>query len=282
MNPYILTDHSLTVVIEGKAHTMNNDHPAWEQAKEALSNEDWSRLQNLFDVEKAVENYFDEDANVAVQDGAVLYGGVETHNVVVDKILHFMRNGLPYKPLVKFLGKLMENPSRRAVDELYKFLEHKNMPLTPEGNFLAYKGINGEFKDFYSGEFDNSVGQTLSMTRNSVCDDADIGCSYGFHAGSYDYAKGYASSGGHLVVVEIDPTDVVSVPKDCSCQKLRTAKYKVVSVYETIEAPPLDEGVYAGDFIGDDVDPDEDYYDAYKAGYLAGQKSYGNNPLSNN
>ncbi len=283
MNPYILTDHSLTVVIEGKAHTMNNDHPAWEQAKEALSNEDWSRLQNLFDVEKAVENYFDEDANVAVQDGAVLYGGVETHNGVVDKILHFMRNGLPYKPLIKFLGKLMENPSRRAVDELYKFLEHKNMPLTSEGNFLAYKGEKDDFKDFYSGEFDNSVGQTLSMARNSVCDDADVGCSYGFHAGSYDYAKGYARGGGHLVVVEIDPTDVVSVPKDCSCQKLRTAKYKVVSVYETIEAPPLDEGVYDGDFIGDDdVDSAEDYYDAYKAGYLAGQKSYGNSPLSNN
>ena len=121
------------------------------------------------------------------------------------------------------------------------------------------------------------------MARNSVCDDADVGCSYGFHAGSYDYAKGYAGGGGHLVVVEIDPTDVVSVPKDCSCQKLRTAKYKVVSVYETIEAPPLDEGVYDGDFIGDDdVDSAEDYYDAYKAGYLAGQKSYGNSPLSNN
>ena len=36
-------------------------------------------------------------------------------------------------------------------------------------------------------------------------------------------------NGGHLMVVEIDPRDVVSVPLDCDQQKLRTAKYKVVS-----------------------------------------------------
>ena len=37
--PYILTDESLTVVIDGKAHTMSNEHPAWLQAKEALAQE---------------------------------------------------------------------------------------------------------------------------------------------------------------------------------------------------------------------------------------------------
>ena len=50
MNPYILTDESLTVVIEGKAHTMSLDHPAWHQATQALKDEDWERLESLFDV----------------------------------------------------------------------------------------------------------------------------------------------------------------------------------------------------------------------------------------
>ena len=84
----------------------------------------------------------------------------------------------------------MANPSRRATEELYRFLEHKSMPLTPEGNFLAYKGVTSDFKDCYSRKFDNSVGQTLTMIRNQVCDDANVGCSDGFHAGSYEYAKG--------------------------------------------------------------------------------------------
>ena len=265
--PYILTDNSLTVVIEGQAMTMEKDHPAWTQAQQALKDEDYDKLENLFDVGKAVDNYLDAAAGIEVKDGVVYCDGEVIHNLVVDKILSFMRQDLPFQPLVKFLGKMMENPSRRAIDELYAFLEHKNMPLTPEGNFLAYKGVNSDFSDKWSGKFDNSVGSTLEMKRGGVCDDARHGCSSGFHAGSYEYAKGYASGGGHLLVVEIDPSDVVSVPYDCECQKLRTCKYKVVAVYETIDAPPLDEGLY------DSYDEDEAEdmgQDEYNEGWFAG------------
>jgi hypothetical protein len=279
MIPYILTEQSLTVVIEGKAHTMNNNHPAWEQAKQALSDEDWDRLGSQFDVESAVQDYLDEDAEIEVKDGAVFYKNEAVHNQVVDRILDFMRQNLPYQPLVKFLSKLMNNPSRRAVEELYTFLEHKSMPLTPEGNFLAYKGVNADFTDFYSGKFSNNVGEVLEMRRNGVCDDLNKGCSSGFHAGSYEYAKGYASGGGNLMVVEIDPSDVVSVPLCSDCQKLRTSKYKVVAHYETIDSPPLEhdlydsgyESDYDGDDDGDD-DGDEDGDGSWFAGYQQAQK----------
>ena len=279
MIPYILTEKSLTAVINGKAHSMNSDHPAWEQAKDALGNEEWERLEKLFDVQQAVEDYLDEDAEIEIRDGQVLYQGESVHNLVVEKIMSFMRNGLPYKPLVKFLGKLMDNPSRRSVDELYKFLEHKNMPLTPEGNFLAYKGVNEDFTDKYSGKFDNSVGNVLEMRRNGVCDDANMGCSSGFHAGSYEYAKGYASGGGNLLVVEINPADVVSVPHDCSCQKLRTSKYKVVSVYETIERPALEHELYDSSYdeeYDESVETDE-FNEGWFAGYKQAKKEMGDN-----
>ena len=254
MIPYILTDESLTVVIEGKAHTMRNDHPSWDKAKQALKDEEFEKLESLFNIESAVQDYFDSEANITVQNGGVYHEGEAVHNLVVDKILDFMRNDMPYQPLVKFLGKLMDNPSHRAVDELYTFLEHKNMPITPEGNFLAYKGVNDDFTDKHTGKFSNKVGEVLEMRRGGVDDDARHGCSSGFHAGSYEYAKGYAYNGGNLMVVEINPADVVSVPYDCECQKLRTCKYKVVGHYETIEAPPLEEGMDE-----DYVDWDDDY-----------------------
>ena len=273
MKPYILTEHSLTVVIDGKAHTMNDNHPAWQQAKQALADEDWVRLEKLFDVESAVQDYLDEDAHVEVKDGTISYKGQVVHNLVVEKILSFMKKDMPFKPLIKFLGKLMENPSRRSVDELYKFLEHKNMPITPQGNFLAYKGVTSDFKDFHTQKFSNKVGDVLEMRRNSVCDDANIGCSYGFHAGSYEYAKGYASGGGNLMVVEIDPTDVVSVPHDCNCQKLRTAQYKVVGHYETIDAPPLEDEYGDNEYMDWDEDFQESHEkDEYNEGWFAGYK----------
>ena len=284
--PYILTEESLTVVVDGKAMTMQKDHPAWTQAIDALNKEEYDRLENLFDVSKAVADYVDDESGISVREGTVFFQDEPIHNTVVDKILSFMRQGLPFKPLVRFLGKLMANPSRRAVNELYTFLEHKSMPITPNGNFVAYKGVTKDFKDFHTGKFDNSIGQTLSMVRNSVCDDANIGCSYGFHAGSYEYAKGYASNGGHLLRVEIDPTDVVSVPLDCNCQKLRTAKYKVIALHESIERP-LDDGIY-GEYDEDDWDDsDEDTSDSesfgngWDAGYKQAQKDMLDN-LKNN
>lgn len=271
MIPYVLTDNSLTVVLDGKPHTMASGAPNFSLAVQALKDQRFDDLPNLFDMARAVEDYV--DGNVTVRHNTVFYKDVEVHNHVVDRLLDFMQEGLPFEPLVRFIDKLMDNPSRRAVNELYSFLEHKNMPLTPEGNFLAYKGVNEDFTDKYSRSFDNSVGQVLEMPRNTVCDDANVGCSAGFHAGSYEYAKGYASGGGHLMIVEIDPSDVVSVPHDCNCQKLRTSKYKVVAVHETIERPLQEYLVddYEDDWDGDDYVSD-DWNDGYAAGYQAARR----------
>ena len=101
MIPYILTDNSLTVVVNGKAHTMDRSNPAFSQAVEYLNLEDAEKLEGMFDTSKAVEDY--ADGNISIQEGVVRYQGYEVHNHVVDRILAFMRGGLPYKPLIKFL-----------------------------------------------------------------------------------------------------------------------------------------------------------------------------------
>ena len=273
MIPYILTDHSLTVVLDGTPHTMSVDAPNFQLAKSALMDKRFDDLPDLFDLARAIEDYV--DGNISITHNRVHYKDEVVHNHVVDRILNFMSQGLPHQPLVRFLDKLMDNPSRRSVDELYNFLEHKQMPLTPDGNFLAYKGVNHDFTDKWSGKCDNSVGQILEMPRNTVCDDANHGCSAGFHAGSHDYAKGYASGGGHLLLVEINPADVVSVPHDCSCQKLRTSKYKVVAVHDTIDTPLRDAlvsnyGDY-DDYSNDWNEDSDDWNEGYAAGYSDGQ-----------
>ena len=101
-----------------------------------------------------------------------------------------------------------------------------------------------------------SVGAVLEMPRNKVDDDKEIGCSYGFHAGTLDYASNFACGNDKLVLVEIDPADVVSIPTDCNFQKLRTCRYKVVSEFER----PLTEHVYESRFSTEyDEDIDEEW-----------------------
>jgi hypothetical protein len=260
---------------------MDNSNPAFAQAIEALNNEDEEKLESLFDTSKAVEDF--TDGNISVKEGCVRYKDEEIHNHVVDRILDFMRGGLPYKPLIKFLEKLMANPSRRAVNELYSFLEHKAMPLTPDGNFLAYKGVKEDFTDWYSGKFSNDVGAVNEMSRRNVCDDAYVGCSHGFHAGSLDYAESFGR-GGNLMVVEINPADVVSVPNDSDCQKLRTCKYKVVSLFKRKLVEPLcdeygdydsHEDIYGESDNYEEVEESDDFNEGYDAGFNDAKKALG-------
>lgn len=273
MIPYILTDKSLTCVINGKSLTMEQDNPSFKVAVKTILQEEWDNLADLFDTAKAVENF--AEGNVKVEDGEVYFKDEIVHGHVVGRILDLMSDEKPYKSVIRFLDKLMGNPSRRAVNELYAFLEHKSMPLTPEGNFLAYKGVREDFTDWYSGKFTNKVGDVNEMPRRGVCDDYNIGCSSGFHAGSLEYAKGYGN-GGNLMVVEIDPSDVVSVPHDCDQQKLRTCKYKVVALFEKkLEESvvyPNDDGTIHYEDDEDDYDEDSDLDIAYNEGYKAALK----------
>ena len=208
---------------------MNDGHLNYAAIRKAIIDRQFDKIPALVDIPKAINRY--SYGNIKIENGAIKYAGQPVHNYICDKIFSFMKEGLPFEPLVAFLDKLMKNPSKRAVNELYSFLEHKAMPITPNGNFLAYKSVDSNWRDHHTGTFDNSIGNTLEMNRNAVCDDTDIGCSFGFHAGSLEYARSFGGGAIRLLIVEIDPSDVVSIPKDSNCQKLRTCKYKVTAEY---------------------------------------------------
>jgi hypothetical protein len=250
---FIGTENSLTVSFLDTAKVYNIDatHLNWQVVLDKLDAEDYEGLEELLSVKKAVEVYASA-SGVEVDDIGVKYNGNYIDNYATQKIMEFMKAKLPVKPLLNFVSKVMANPSRRAVQELYKFLEHGQMPLTPSGNFLAYKSVQENYKDWYSGKFSNTVGSEHTMARNDVCDDPDLGCSYGFHVGTLAYATEFNRGSNRLMIVEVDPSDVVSVPHDCQNQKLRTAKYKVVGEFEK----PL-----ANDYssqYNNDEDEDED------------------------
>ena len=187
-------------------------------------------MKDLVSVQKAFCSFTGD--KVKVIDNQVFFNGEPINSYLSEKILSFMEKGLPHESLIKFLERLMANPSRRAVTELYSFLRHKSLPITDDGTFLAYKSVRSDYTDHHTGDFNNSIGNTLEMTRNNVCDDHNQGCSIGFHAGSLEYASSFGGADSVLLIVEIDPANVVSVPSDCECQKLRTCKYKVVAKYD--------------------------------------------------
>jgi hypothetical protein len=174
------------------------------------------------------------------------------------------------------LENLMSNPSARAISELYDFLEHRALPITEDGYFLAYKSVRSDFKDKYSGTIDNSVGKTVEFPRNKVDDDRAHECSYGLHVGALAYSGPggwYNSASDKVVIVKVNPKDAVSVPQDHNAQKLRVCKYEVVSLYSGgMEDAPVYNSVGKpsdknNDFDVDTVSTDDIFSEGYEDGY---------------
>jgi hypothetical protein len=262
--PFMWVDGNLTLVLNNRTYQVLPDHINYKMILERLPTADADELLDIVDVQKAVAAF--SDGLVEIKNGKVLYEGEEVHGSISKRILEFMSKGLPFQPLVNFLNNLMENPSMQSQKELYDFLEHEHLPITEDGHFLAYKAVRSDFKDKYRGVFDNSVGQVVKMQRAKVDDNRARGCSDGLHAGALNYVANYGSidSGDRIVIVKINPRDVVSVPSDCNCEKLRTCRYEVVGEYQGELLKPL----YSASFTEDEYSEDnEDDYDTLDESY---------------
>lgn len=247
---YLMTeDGNITLIRNGDTKVIGRSHPNHQEIITALVSQDFDALDELVDIPDVIERTFDE---VVVTNGQVLYQGEPLHNTLTERILDFMRAGEDFGPLAAFLNNLMDNPSKRSVDQLYSFLEHEGLSITEDGHFLAYKGVQNDFKDYHSGKFDNSPGQVHEMPRNLVDDNPDNHCSHGFHVGSFEYASDFARH-GNLVLVKVNPRDAVSVPSDHACQKLRVCRYEVVKVCEGLLQEPV--------WRGDPTEPADIYFD---------------------
>ena len=227
----IVTNNSLTAIVGVNTYTMTRGSAGFDEALNAIRENDEQAFLSVADIKSTIQR--ESAGRLALINGGVFFNGNAVHNVVVDRIVQFSREGLPYEPLMLFLGKLLKNPQRESVDMLYKFLENENLPITEEGNFLAYKGVGDRFeatvhKDKKGNEVFWKVGATVKMPRSEVTFDPQQHCGPGLHVGSLNYARGYGSI---RLIVEVDPANVVSVPADTS-EKMRVCEARVLSICE--------------------------------------------------
>jgi hypothetical protein len=222
--PFILQGDNVTLVIDGTPHTINKTHLSYSKIVDAIKASDWASVKELINPTKRLVNF--SRGNVAVVDGEMFWRGQVFHNALASRMIAMLEDGFDVAPLVEFMHNLMRNPSKRAVDELYGFLEKNSLPITPDGCFLAYKRVRGDYKDCHTGTMDNSVGKVVEMERNMVDDNRDNTCSTGLHFCSHSYLASFG--GERTVIVKINPADVVSIPSDYNNAKGRACRYEVV------------------------------------------------------
>jgi hypothetical protein len=222
--PFVIQGNNVTVVIGNQPHTISNSHITYQKVVDAIKAGDWDTVKEIIDPKKVVLNY--GAGNVSIQGDRLFWKGEEFHSSLSSRMISMLQEGFPIEPMVHFMENLMQNPSKRSVTELYGFLEKNNLPITPDGHFLAYKRVREDFLDCHSGTMDNSPGQVVEMTRNQVDDDQNRTCSTGLHFCSREYLNSFG--GDRTVIVKINPRDVVSIPNDYNDSKGRACRYEVV------------------------------------------------------
>lgn len=228
---YLIQGKNIVVVLDNEPHTISSSHINYEKIKEAIKTNDWETVEKVINPVKEIINY--GQGHVAIQGDKVFYKDREMVGVLTQRLIQMCQEGFPVEPLILFMENLMKNPSKRAVDELYTFLEKGNLPITPDGHFLAYKKVRHDFKDIYTGTMDNSPGKVVEMERNEVDDNMNNTCAPGLHFCSKDYLEHFGrchegENKDRVVILKINPADVVSIPADYNATKGRTCRYEVI------------------------------------------------------
>lgn len=231
---FVRTPSSLTILLGSKPYNIASTDKVYAEVLD-LVKANATEAEVLAVINRAaaaVQKAAQITPNIAIQNGVVTFKGQSIDNSLTTRMLSMLDEGFDLVPMAKFLENLMGNPSYRAVTELYSFLEKGNMPITPDGHFMAYKAVRADFKDIHSGTMDNSIGRVVEMARNGVDEDKNRTCSAGLHFCSFEYLPHFACAQGHVVLVKINPADVVAIPADYNDTKGRTCRYEVVGEYE--------------------------------------------------
>jgi hypothetical protein len=266
----------VTVVVDGVPYSAGNEHPNFKEILRLATEGDTS-VVDLFDVSVVVAKKFESlSERVSVHDGRVYFDGEVVDSALTRQIVAFLQAGVEdFKPLVNFFEKVEQNPNEDSRKQLYAWLDAHDFTITPEGDLLGYKGVRKTDDDKYvsvntgraivngqevSGAIPNNIGDVVTMPRSEVEFNPSVGCSTGLHVGTWSYAKGWSQ--GEVLEVVVNPRDVVSVPHDCSAQKLRTCRYVVTGVATGDYATPLRESSWKENIYNDyDVEEQHGWYD---------------------
>lgn len=276
------TASSLTAKINDDIYTAEDTHPNWAQLVAAVTtaddDTDLDTLIGLFDPAVAVQTFFDKvSERVSVAGGHVYFDGEEVNDGLANHIIQFINEGHDAGPYINFLENIQTNPNEHSRTQLFDWLSKREFTITPEGHFLAYKGVRHRQVDaddrtasyayesistgraivdgkVFTGAIPNGVGAVVEMPRGSVAHDPEVACHTGLHAGNWRYASSFAQ--GAVLTVEINPRDVVSVPHDSDSEKIRCCRYVVREVTEQEHSSSF----YSG-FAESETDLDPDYSD---------------------
>lgn len=236
--PSLITETSVILLKGNKRLSATVGHPMFHKIVEKIKSREYANIERLFSAKEAIESLF----NIKIKNGSeVFYKGSKVHNTLTVKILGCIRRGEPHKPWVNFLNKLMENPSEHCRNQLFDYVNRYGLPIDDQGFIYGWKVVNSDFWDKHTGRTHcYKVGSVIKKARESCEENPTVGCGAGLHCGEASYVLQYSnSSDDRFILVRFSPKDVISCPEDCSWQKLRLCKLRVMREVKRFDIVPL-------------------------------------------
>lgn len=257
---FSLTGDVLVLVKEdGSTTYIKKGNPYWNQLVNLIHKGDLAQLPMLADLAGRITLH--SKGQFHLKDGKVFYKDTVMPEALSNRVIQYADAGAPFKSLINFWDNCLQNPSEESRNDLFPFLDHCHIPLTEDGCFIAYKRIDENWKDCYTHEIDNSVGQKPKMKREDVDPDRNQTCSRGLHVAAFQYAHDMYQN-GILIAVKVNPKDVVAVPIDYNGEKMRVCEYEVMEKV----GEPRKELIYAEFKVGSvvavlpNMDNAQDYF----------------------
>lgn len=273
MNAYIKTPTGLVTVIDKVSYTVEQTHPNYQEIVDAVRQARWSDVPALINNLKvtATEQLQQVPGITVNADGSVSYEGRPVPHQLAAQITQLLRDNFDLSMWARFVHNLFANPSYRSMQELFGWMQANGLTVTEDGHFLAWKRVREDYTSFHDGTTMNKVGTFVEMPRNAVDDDSDNTCSYGLHFCSQSYLPHYSGGQGRVLLLKINPADVVSIPTDYNNAKGRACKYFVVDEVHGEARQQVEEKELLVQPVMVDTS-DINKTEAYKQGYECGYK----------
>lgn len=174
------------------------------------------------------EKTHDVVAVVEKEDGSI--GLVPNAHKLATQVAHATASGNS-KGMNALLKRLADMPQSRthSVEDLLKFLERGDLPITDDGRIVFYKILRkkaGKFGyvDCHSGNVQQGANVEVRMAESLVDPNRHNECSNGLHVARRQYLGNF---GGDVCFLgSLAPEDVVAVP-DYDANKMRVCAYQL-------------------------------------------------------
>lgn len=140
--------------------------------------------------------------------------------------------------VINFLKRLAPviEARKHSGEDLMKFIQRSEMPLTNDGRIIAYKRVNIQddekriYKDCHTGKVLQQLGSRVVMPVDLVDSSRHHSCSTGLHVCNLGYLGGF--SGTNTLIVLVNPEDFIAVPHN-EYTKARVCAYDIVGIMDS-------------------------------------------------